>query len=91
MNILYCYSATACHLAATAAVKFSEKGFRRQRDGGRFRRLEARRISDRTIIFRTHDDHDDVQAHVRMILPARHIRFTRNAAGEPGHEFGRTG
>jgi len=34
MNILYCYTAT-CHLAATAAVKFSEKGFRvKEMEGG---------------------------------------------------------
>ena len=34
MNILYCYSAT-CHLAATAAVKFSQKGFRvKEMEGG---------------------------------------------------------
>jgi len=34
INVLYCYS-TTCHLAATAAVKFSEKGFRvKEMEGG---------------------------------------------------------
>ena len=34
INLLYCYSAT-CHLAATAAVKFSERGFQvKEMEGG---------------------------------------------------------